>query len=214
MSDSPQDLLPILFRDWQKIAAETVRCLGEEPASLFLYLYIDALEISRAIQNGYPEAERLDSLVFIEFTGLPKELHWLQALFLCGNYPIVLRQLRFNWERLFRARHADAYAEEHPGAADGPGPSLRDKHEWLTRREERLNWPRLIAPTLCCFFPAVCRRKPTRTSGPFGTGSTAACIPLGCCGRNWRGNRSFTSSMPSTRRRRGRRSPTRRKSSA
>jgi hypothetical protein len=157
MSDSPQELLHFLFRQWSEVAAETVRCLGDEAASLFVpHLYLDGLDIIGAISNSYPDEERLHSLVFIEFTGLLKELNWLHALFLCGNYPIVLRQLRFNWERLFRARYADAYAQENPGAADGPGPTIGEKHEWLRQKERRnqLRWGYVIAPALAQ-LPAV-----------------------------------------------------------
>jgi hypothetical protein len=84
---------------------------------------------------------------------LLKELHWLHALFLCGNYRTVLSQLRFNWERIFRARYADSYTEEKPGAADGPGPTVGEKHDWLTQREEQLRWP-FIALTLRRLFSA------------------------------------------------------------
>jgi hypothetical protein len=84
--------------------------------------------------------------------GVFKELNWLHALFLCGNYRLVLSQLRFNWERIFRARYADAYAEEHPNETDLPGPTLDDKHDWLIRREDRLNWRTVIAPTLARLF--------------------------------------------------------------
>src|SRR5262249_30293791 len=55
---------------------------------------------------------------------------------------------------LFHARYADAYAEEHRGAPDAPGPTLDDKHNWLTERECRLDWRRLIAPILSRLFSA------------------------------------------------------------
>jgi hypothetical protein len=154
VNDSPQNLLPFVFRQWSEVADETVRCLGNESASLFLYFHDDALAIVRAIQPDYSDEEREHSLVFIEFTGLLKELTSLHVLFLSGNYPIVLRELRFNWERLFRARYADAYAEDNPGARDGPGRTLGDKHAWLTQREDRLNWRTVIAPTLHRLFAA------------------------------------------------------------
>ena len=85
-----------------------------------------------------------------------KELNWLHVLFLSGNYPIALSRLRFNWERVFRARYADACAEEKPNASDGPGPTVGEKHEWLRQREDRnrLNWGSFIAPALSQLFPA------------------------------------------------------------
>jgi hypothetical protein len=83
-----------------------------------------------------------------------KELHWLHVLFLSGNYPIVLSRLRFNWERLFRARYADTFVKENPGAPDVPGPTLDDKHDWLMQREDSLRWKTLMAPTLARLFAA------------------------------------------------------------
>jgi hypothetical protein len=155
MSASPQAIWHMLIRQWEEVAEETVRCLGDESASLFVpHLYLDGSDIIGAISNSYPDEERLHSLVFIEFIGLLKELNTLHVLFLSGNYPVVLRQLRFNWERLFRARYADAYAEENPGAADVPGPTLGEKHEWLTQREGGLNWRNPIAPILHRLFAA------------------------------------------------------------
>jgi hypothetical protein len=148
-----QDFLSMMFGIWREVADETVRHLGEDTAGLFVRLYNDALEILGAIDDAYPEEERLHSLTFVEFIGLLKELTTLQVLFLSGNYPIVPSRLRFNWERIFRARHADAYASENPGAADPPGPTLDEKHDWLTRREDKLTWKTLISPTLARLFP-------------------------------------------------------------
>jgi hypothetical protein len=136
----PQDLLSMLFGMWKGIGDETVRCLGDETASLCLHLAEDSFAIRDAILEAYPQEELLHSLVFIEFAGVLKELGWLHAMFVCGNYPLVLRQLRFNWERIFRALLADA---------DGPGPTVDDNHAWLTQREKPpLDWNRLIAPLL------------------------------------------------------------------
>jgi len=154
MSNSQEDFLSTLFGYWRGVADDTICCLGEDMANLFVYLYGDALDVLGAILDAYPEEERLHSLVFAEFTGVFKELHWLHALFVCGNYRLVLSQLRFNWERLFRARYAAVYAEEHPNATDGPGPIMDDKHDWLTQREDRLNWRSVIAPTLTRLFSA------------------------------------------------------------
>lgn len=70
------------------------------------------------------------------------------------RYRLVLSQLRFNWERIFRARYADAYAEIHPNETDLPGPTLDEKHDWLMKREYRLNWRSVISPTLTRLFSA------------------------------------------------------------
>jgi len=154
MSNSQQDVLSTLFGFWSEVADATVRCLGKDTANVFVDLYIDALDHLGAIDNAYPEEERHHSLVYADLTALSKELHWLHALFLSGNYPIVLSRLRFNWERIFRAHHADAHGAENPHETDVPGPTLDDKHDWLTKRQHRLNWPLLIAPTMTRLFPA------------------------------------------------------------
>jgi hypothetical protein len=154
MSQSLQDVLSTLFDHWRQVADETVRHLGEEKAALFVHLYNDALAIFGAVFDVYPEEERLHSPVFVEFMGLSRELNSFHALFLCGNYRLVLTQLRFNWERVFRARYADLYAQEHPGAADPPGPTIDDKHEWLMARERWLGWNDCIVPVLAHLFTA------------------------------------------------------------
>jgi len=156
MSDSQIDLLSTLFGFWKEVADETNRVLGAETAGFFVYLYNDTLEISKAINDAYPQEEWLCSLAHAESMGLLKELYWLHMLFHCGNYRLVLSQLRFNWERIFRALYADTYAEEHPNETDVPEPSLDDKHEWLMKREDRgrLNWRSVIVPTLSRLFAA------------------------------------------------------------
>ncbi len=156
MSDSQKDFLSKLIGFWKEVADETNRVLGEETAGFFIELYNDVIDIFGAINDAYPQAEWLCSITCIEFMGLLKETLWLHALFLCGNYPIVLSRLRFNWERIFRASYADAFAQEHPDEPDVPGLTLDDKYEWLMKQEDhnRLNWSRLIAPTLSRLFAA------------------------------------------------------------
>jgi hypothetical protein len=151
---SHEDLLSKLFDYWRQIADETIRCLGQGRASLFIDLYNDALDIQGAILDAYSEEERLRSLMFADFTGLLKELHWLHAIFLFGNYPFVVSRLRHDWEWLFRAYHADTYAQHNPSASDAPELTLDDKNAWLMQQETRLNWNTLIAPTLARLFPA------------------------------------------------------------
>ncbi len=116
MNQPPQDPLSMLFGLWKKIGEETSQRLGDETANLFVYLYNDSVEIGGAVGAAYPKEEVCQSLVNLELIGLLKELSCLHVLFLSGNYPIVLSRLRFNWERIFRACHADMYALENPGA--------------------------------------------------------------------------------------------------
>jgi hypothetical protein len=150
-----QNVLSTVLGHWTNVAGDTIGGLGENAAGLFVNLSSDALDILKAIFDAYPEEERLHSLVFAEFTGLLNDLTTLQALFLGGKYRLVQSQLRFNWEQIFRARHADAYAEENPHAADPPGPTLHEKHVWLTEREKKLRWDTVIAPALTRLFTAA-----------------------------------------------------------
>jgi hypothetical protein len=138
MNKAGQGLLSMLFGRWREIAEETCLRLGEESAFLFVRLYNDALDLHGAIGEAYPEEELLQSLVFAEFVGLLKELYGLHVLFVSGQDPLVVSRLRFNWERIFRARHADMFAQEKPGDTDSPGPTVGDKHDWLTRRDALL----------------------------------------------------------------------------
>ena len=102
MNDSPRAFLRFLFQGWEEVADQTVLRLGQESASLFLDLKNDALEITGAIWHGYSEEARVQSIVFIEFTGLFKELRWLHALFLSSNYPMVSRQLPVQLGAIFQ----------------------------------------------------------------------------------------------------------------
>lgn len=159
MTDPVPDLLSTVFSTWRDVAAETVQALGADIAYAFVEFHDDALQIWGAISGVYPEEERLNSLILAETTGLFKELRCLQVLFLAGQYPLVVRQLRFNWERMFRARHADLYAQEHPGDPDVPGPTLDDKHRWLARPNARLDWSTVIQPALLHLFPSSARAE-------------------------------------------------------
>ena len=132
---SVDDFLWQMFPYWRGIAKETCDKLGEE-AGLFTMAYVDALELHGLVCQHYSQAEPRESLVAFELPGLWKELYWMQFLFWVSNYPVVLGRLRFNWEQIYRAYHADTYAVRNPTAPDLPGKTVDDKHEWLMRREE------------------------------------------------------------------------------
>src|SRR5262249_25330081 len=146
------DLLEKTFSHWKQIAQETVAALGDERASLFVYLYNDALDIGSAVRDSYSEEERGQSLTFVDFMGVCKEIHWLGVIFLAGTYPLVLGRLRFIWELIFRAVYADTYAPVSIGDRHGPGPTAQDKHQWLEAHEDELGWGSLILPLLQRLF--------------------------------------------------------------
>ena len=153
MTISADDFLWQMFPYWRGIAKETCEKLGEE-ADLFTMAYSDALDIHSYVCQHYSQAEQMESLVAFELPGLWKELYWMQFLFWASNYPVVMGRLRFNWEQIYRAYHADTYALRNPAAPDLPGKTVDGMHEWLMRQEEgnRLRWSDVIEPALARFF--------------------------------------------------------------
>jgi hypothetical protein len=123
-----------------KIAEETFRALGKEQAGHFNSLANDWIDILLAIRDIYSENELSDSLLYIYFSGLFKEVQWFQLLFLAGNYPLLHRSLRFVWEMIFRAYHVDTYVRKSQEDS-GPGPTVDDKVKWLAQHErEMFQW--------------------------------------------------------------------------
>src|SRR5262245_8001761 len=105
-----QDLQSTLWKQYGcllEVAERTVTALGEERAWLFITLANDWLDIQGGVLDSYPHDELQNSLVFADFAGLFKDIRWLQLLFLGGNYAMLYRGLRFDWELAVRALHAD-----------------------------------------------------------------------------------------------------------
>jgi hypothetical protein len=121
-----------------KIAEETFRTLGKEQAAHFTSLATDWIDVLDAICNTHSEDDLLNSLMYIYFNGLFKEVQWFQLLFLAGNYPLLHRSLRFVWEMIFRAYYVDTYVRESPDDPEPPGPTIDHKAEWLGEYELKL----------------------------------------------------------------------------
>jgi hypothetical protein len=142
-------LLSFLEEEYEtlhKIAEETCRSLSEEQAMHFVNLANDWIDILSAVLDTYSKDELSNSLMYIHFSGLLKEVRWFQLLFLSGNYPLLHRSLRFVWEMIFRAYHVDTYSPDGP---EPPGPTIDDKVEWLAQHErEMFQWKRFMKPTL------------------------------------------------------------------
>lgn len=137
-ADHLLSLLGEQYEHLRKIAEETFRSLGKERAVYFTSLANDWIDILSAILNTYSKDELSDSLMYIYFSGLFKEVYWFQLLFLAGNYPLLHRSLRFVWEMIFRAYHVDTYVRESPDNPEPPGPTVDDKAEWLGKYERKL----------------------------------------------------------------------------
>jgi len=131
-------LLGEQYKHLRKIAEETFRSLGKERAGYFTRLFNDWIDILSAVHDTYSEDEILDSLMYIYFSGLSKEVHWFQLLFLTGNYPLLHRSLRYVWEMIFRAYYVDTYVRKSPDDPEPPGPTVDDKAEWLGKYELKL----------------------------------------------------------------------------
>src|SRR5262249_9023926 len=126
---------------------------GQEKAIFFVDVYNDALNVKFAISDVYPEAERT-SMVGLDVVTLWKEIQWLIVMFLAGNYPLLMARLRFIWELLFRSLYVETYQQESESQPAEPGPTLDDKHQWLSQNEEGLGWNKLILPLLARLFSA------------------------------------------------------------
>ena len=122
----------------RKIAEETFRSLGKERAGYFTRLFNDWIDILSAVRDTYSEDELSDGLMYIYLSGLSKEAHWFQLLFLAGNYPLLHRSLRYVWEMIFRAYYVDTYVRKSPDDPEPPGPTVDDKVEWLGKYELKL----------------------------------------------------------------------------
>lgn len=152
--DTETDLLGLIFAHWRQNAAETKRILGGDKAHFFVDIYNDALDIQFAISDVYPKQERT-SLVYADFMGVCKEIHWLHVMFLAGNYPLLLARLRFIWELIFRALYADTYEQQRETQREPPGPTVDKKHWWLESEERRLGWGSVMLPVLRKLFKAT-----------------------------------------------------------
>lgn len=98
------------FKSWKEfyeprfhMADETMSRLGEEKAGRFVDLANDWIDIEGAILDSYPQDELTQSMTFLRFQGLFKELYWLQLLFLGSNYPLVIGRLRSCGSRCLKA---------------------------------------------------------------------------------------------------------------
>ena len=155
-SDHLLSFLEEEYENLHKIAEETCRSLGEEQAMYFINLANDWIEILSAIRDTCSKDELSNSLMYICFSGLLKEVRWFQLLFFSGNYPLLYRNLRFVWEMIFRAYYVDTYVRESPDDPEPPGPTIDDRVEWLAQHERKLfTWDKFVKPMLQQLLPQV-----------------------------------------------------------
>jgi hypothetical protein len=142
MNNAKEDLL---WMNLPVISAETEKQFGDR-AFCLIELYNDWIEISSSIRSAYGESLAFSSLVAADFFSLGKELHWLHRLLHWGNYPLIHRVLRFDWELMFHAYYADVYQPSIPGDRDQPGKTVDKKVDWLESHNRGLNWHTVILP--------------------------------------------------------------------
>src|SRR5262245_46828385 len=121
MGEQPKSYISQMCARLVDVERETMSRLGEEKGGFFVNIADDWLVISGAITDVYSPAEQCN-LVFHTAWGLFKDVCWLQLLFVAGNYPLLQSRLRYVWESVFRAYHAEVYA-----GPDAPGSSPDDK---------------------------------------------------------------------------------------
>jgi len=150
MADTNENLLWIGLRE---ISIETVEEFGER-AHCFVELYNDWLEIGECFSKAYSQDLPLTSLVAADFISLGKELLWLYRLLHWGNYPLIIRTLRYDWELMFQAYFADIYQPSVAGDTDIPGATVDDKVQWLGARGAGLHFNSMIVPILNAVLPS------------------------------------------------------------
>ncbi len=67
---------------------------------------------ARRRRQGDIRLSRERNLVLFTLSGLFKEAGWFHSIFVAGNYPLLLSQIRFVWESMFRAYFAEHYPME------------------------------------------------------------------------------------------------------
>jgi hypothetical protein len=154
VADQQPNLFRQLISHLEPTAEETLARLSPDEARVFTELGNDQIDISGAVLDAYGRDDLLNSLVFYDFKGLPKQLLALGLDLLCGRYEDVRRGLRFAWESIFRAFYADCYPMLCPTDPDQPGPTLDHKAAWLEGREKKLNRDTVILPVLRHLLPA------------------------------------------------------------
>jgi len=147
-------LLGEQYKQLYEIAQETICNLGKEQAGYFTRLANDWMDVLGAIIDTYSENERFHSLMYFYLSSLFKEVSWFQLLFLGGNYPLLLRSLRFIWEMMFRAYCVDTCACESCGDSELPGSTIDDKLEWLAQNERNMfQWKKFMRSVLLQLLP-------------------------------------------------------------
>jgi hypothetical protein len=159
-SNSATEIGPLLsllgeqYKHLPKVAEEAFRSLGKEQAVYFTNLANDWVDILSAIRDTYTDDELRDSLIYLQFSGLFKEVYWFQLLFLASNYPLLLRSLRFIWEMIFRAHHVDTRVSESRDKPEALRLTIDYKVKWLARHErEMFQWDKFMKPTLRRLLP-------------------------------------------------------------
>ena len=129
-------------------AIESVEHLKTDTLNTFVDLSNDCIDLLGKLVHTCPHATLDNSLTWTDVTAVFKQLYAMNFDFLCGRYVEIERSLRFMWESIARATYTDCFSQIDMNQNEIPGESLDSKIEWLKRREGKLNWNRVIRPTL------------------------------------------------------------------
>ena len=118
-----------LYENWNSVKEETIQCLGDQIALHLIDFHGNNwIDVHGWITTQYTQEQRL-TITFFQFVRLFKELHWLQFLFMCANYPVVYRNLRYVLEMMSQAWYIQS---QHPNLR------LNEQIEQITEIEEKI----------------------------------------------------------------------------
>lgn len=141
-----ENLNNLLWGSLARVAEETGRALGKQEAQCFIHLYLDWVDLGRAITETAKKQELQTSLLAGELNNLGRELLWLHRLLHWGNYALAWRGLRNAWERTTLAFFADVGGIDVHGIHDRPAPTMDAKAAWLEQHASKLHWKSVIRP--------------------------------------------------------------------
>ncbi len=105
MMNKSQNMFNNLYTNVESVREETFSTLGIDMSFHIIAMEGNAwIDINHWLFTEYPK-EVLSNIVIIEYQKLFKEIYWLQYIFLCSNYPMVYRNLRYIWELLYKAHY-------------------------------------------------------------------------------------------------------------
>ena len=128
MSRDVVKALDRLYEHLGEVRKETVEKLGVKKALRIIDFHANNwIDLCYLISDEYDKDVRDNSLLFFCYTRTFKDIYWMEFLFLCANYLIAFRDLRYVWELNCQGYFVDKHY---------PGMCLRDKLVKVAEIEE------------------------------------------------------------------------------